>query len=259
MAYGKNKGLAKGGKKGSKKKQMDPFLRKIWYDVKAPSYFAAKTRRAGRTMVTKTTGQRIETDGLKGRVCEFNVADLQGSEDGHKKMKLEVMEIQGKSCLTDFHSLSFTRDDLCKMIKKKHTLIDARADCKTTDGYVIRLFCTALTHRPDNMTANFCYAQTAQIRRIRKKMIEVMQAEAQQGQLRDVVKALLANKMELAIKKATSRIFPLDPIRITKAKLMKKPKLDITKLMEIHDGKGDDEGVNMGQGEDPEAKNLLSQ
>merc|ERR1712110_508093 len=157
------KGLAKGGKKGQKKKQMDPFLRKVWYDVKAPTYFGAKTRRAGRTFVTKTTGTKIETEGLKGRVHEFNVADLNGvAEDGHKKMKLECQEIQGKSCLTDFHSISYTRDEMCKMVKKKHTLVQSIADCKTTDGYVVRLTCLAMTARPDNMTAHFCYAQSAQ-------------------------------------------------------------------------------------------------
>lgn len=262
MATGKNKGLAKGGKKGQKKKQQDPFLRKVWYDIKAPNYFKDQGPRAGRTCVTKTTGQKIETEGLKGRVAEFNMADLNNnSDEGFKKVKLELMECQGRGCLTDFHSMEFTRDKMCSMIKKKHTLIEAFADCPTTDGYVIRLFCFALTARPENQTRQFCYAQTAQIRKIRKRMVQIMKAEVAKGQLRDCIKALIANKIELAIKQATNRIFPLDlkdALHIIKAKLIKKPKLDITKLMEVHTGKTGEEGVAVAD-EDPEApKNELS-
>jgi len=264
MAYGKNKGLAKGGKKGQKKKQADAFLKKVWYDIKAPTYFQGKAnRKVGKTVVCKTQGTKIETEGLKGRICEFNLADLKEdelgkSEDGHKKVKLEVQEIQGKNCLTDFHGLSLTRDKMCQMIKKKHSLIEAQADCKTTDGYTVRLFCIAFTKEvKDFQVKQFTYAQTAQIRRIRRKMVEVMQREVGNGALKNLVQGLVVDKIESAMKTATSRIYPLEPIHIHKAKIVKKPKLDITKLMEIHE-KCDDEGVAVNATEPEEAKNLLT-
>ena len=55
MAVGKNKRLTKGGKKGQKKKIVDPFTRKEWYDVRAPVMF--NTRAVCKTPVNKTAGE----------------------------------------------------------------------------------------------------------------------------------------------------------------------------------------------------------
>ena len=63
MAFGKNKGLAK-GKKGNKKKQVDPFTKKVWYEIRCPTFLKSdKAFQKQRTMVTKTQGTRIETEG----------------------------------------------------------------------------------------------------------------------------------------------------------------------------------------------------
>ena len=112
-------------------------------------------------------------------ICQVNLADLNNDEDqASKKIRLCIEEVQGRSCLTDFYGMTLTRDKICSLIKKWQTLIEAHVDVKTTDGYVVRLFCIAFTkRRPDQVRAN-CYAQSAQIRRIRKKMVEIMSAEA---------------------------------------------------------------------------------
>merc|ERR1711915_934595 len=105
MAVGKNKRLTK-GKKGLKKKIVDPFTKKDWYDVKAPSMF--NIRQIGKTMVTRTQGTKIASDGLKGRVFEVSLADLQNDEIAFRKFKLICEDVQGKNCLTNFHGMDLT-------------------------------------------------------------------------------------------------------------------------------------------------------
>jgi len=258
MAVGKNKRLTKGGgKKGGKKKAGDPFLKKEWYDIKAPSVF--KVRNCGKTLVTKTQGTKIATEGLKGRVVEVNLADLNDDEDqGFKKIKLCIEEIQGRSCLTDFHGMSLTRDKECSLIRKWQTLIEAHTDVKTTDGYTVRLFVIAFTkRRPDQVKAN-CYAQSAQIRRIRKKMVDIIANEAGKVQLRELVQKLIPESIGKEIEKMTQGIFPLKDVLIRKVKILKKPKFDITKLMEQHGDGDDDAGVNMVVAEADDAQNALT-
>jgi len=257
MAVGKNKRLTKGGKKGSKKKASDPFLKKEWYDVKAPSVFGV--RQCGKTLCTRTQGTKIASEQLKGRVLEVNLADLNNDDDqAFRKVKLCIEEVQGRNCLTDFHGMSLTRDKRYSLVRKWHTMIEAHVDAKTTDGYVVRLFVIAFTERrPDQVSTN-CYAQSAQIRKIRRKMMEIMAKEAGTVQLRELVKKLIPESIGKEITKQTRGIFPLKDVLIRKVKIIKKPKFDITKLMELHgDGDGD-AGVAMLRPEAEEAQNTLT-
>merc|ERR1719171_2260460 len=171
MAIGKNR---RAGKKG-RKKVVDPMTRKEWYVVKAPAMFTQ--REFGRTIVNRTAGLKTSSDALKGRVFEVSLADLNDDEDQYfRKMKLVCEDVQGDRCLTNFHGMDFTRDKLCSLIKKWHTMIEAWVDVKTTDGYVLRLFCIAFTKKRRN-----------QIRQIRAKMTEIMTSEASKCDLRELV------------------------------------------------------------------------
>merc|ERR1712121_144607 len=172
MAVGKNKRLTKGGKKGAKKKVVDPFSKKDWYDVKAPSMFAV--RQIGKTLVSRTQGTRIASDGLKGRVFEVSLADLQNDEVTFRKFRLIAEEVQGRNVLTNFHGMSLTRDKLCSMVKKWQTLIEAHIDVKTTDGYLLRVFSIGFTKKRATQLKKTCYAKHTQVKQIRKKMVELI-------------------------------------------------------------------------------------
>jgi small subunit ribosomal protein S3Ae len=248
MAIGKNKRLTK-SKKGGKKKAQNPLDKKEWYTIKAPSMFAE--RNAGKTLITRTQGTKIASDGLKGRVFEISLADLNKDEDQtFRKVKLCCEDVQGYNCVTNFHGMDLTRDKLCSLIKKWVTMIEANVDVKTTDGYTLRLFCIAFTTKMPGQMKKTCYAQSGQVRVIRKKMVDIMTEEASSEDLKGLINKLIPNAIGDAISKSCASVFPLRDVMIRKVKMLKKPKFDIVKLMELHgDAAGEDGGKKLGRDE----------
>jgi len=234
MAIGKNKRLSKGGKKGkSGKKIVDPYTRKEWYDIKAPSHF--NERQVGKTLVNKTAGTKIASDALRGRIFEVSLADLNKDEDqAFRKIKLIAEDVQGRSILTSFYGLSFTTEKFRSLIRKWHTLIEANVDVKTTDGYLLRIFCIGITRRRPNQQCKTSYAQSTQIRQIRAKMVEIMTKNVVEGDLKAFVKKMIPEAIKKEIEKACHGIYPLQNVYIRKVKMLKSPKFDVTKLMELH-------------------------
>merc|ERR1711973_587265 len=197
MAVGKNKGLSKGGKKGAK----------------------------------------IASDGLKGRVYEVSLADLQSESDAERsfrKFRFICEDVQGKNCLTNFYGMTLTTDKLRSIVKKWQTLIEAFVDVKTTDGYLVRVFCIGFTLKQNQTTQKTCYAQSQQVRQIRKKMTDIITREVSSSDLKELVSKLIPDSMSVDITKACQGIYPLHDVHIRKVKVMKRPRFDLHKLMELH-------------------------
>ena len=127
-----------------------------------------------------------------------------------------------------------TRDKLCSLIRKKQSIIEGNVDCRTTDGYMVRLFCIAFTRPQDNQIKNTCYAKSAQERSIRAKMVQVMTELGTKGDLKSLVKELISAPIGDQIAREASSIFPIKDCYIRKVKVLKKPKFDVTELMEWH-------------------------
>jgi small subunit ribosomal protein S3Ae len=233
MAVGKNKRLAKGGKKGGKKKIVDPFSRKDWYDVVAPAMFTK--RNVGKTIVNRTQGTKIASEGLKNRVFEVAQADLAVQDDlGFRKFKLISEDVNGKNVLTNFHGMILTTDKIRSMVKKWQTLIEAHVDVKTTDGYLLRVFVIGFTKKRGNTMRKTCYAQHSQIKEIRKRMINVVIREVAGSDLKTVVSKLLPDSIAKDIEKVCGAVYPLHDVHVRKVKVMKKPKFELSKLLELH-------------------------
>lgn len=153
-------------------------------------------------------------------------ADLNNDEASFRKFKLICEDVQGRNVMTNFHGMDITTDHLRSLVRKWQTCIEAHCDVKTTDGYLIRVFCIGFTHRRPNMIKKTAYAKTTQVRAIRKKMIEVITREVTTKDLKDVVSKLLPDSIATDIAKACQSIYPLHNVLIRKVKCMKKPKFD---------------------------------
>ena len=147
-----------------------------------------------KTPVNVTQGKTYSHESIKGRIFEISVGDLNpGSKTAYQKVKLVVddaSEITNKECATNFHGLSTTKDHLCSLIRKWHTLVETFVDVKTTDGFVLRFFIVASTKRMERQLKATCYAQRSQVKLLRRKMNEVVTKEVARGTLKELVSKL---------------------------------------------------------------------
>jgi len=142
----------------------------------------------------------IAADSLRGRVFEISYADLnrdpsEQKEHAWRKVRLQIEEVKNFDCYTNFYGLDITRDQLCALVKKWHTLVEAFAQARTSDGYLCRMFCIAFTKRHKKQVKATCYAKDSRQKLIRQKMQEIMVAECQKSTLRDLFKKCLSDEI----------------------------------------------------------------
>jgi len=230
MAIGKNK---RRPKKGAKKRIVDPFTRKEWFDIRAPSIF--KNQYVGKTFVNQTQGKVLASDGLKGRVFSVSLADLNKDEDrAYRTINLVAEAVEGNQVLTGFHGMTFTTDKLKSLVRKWQTLIEGVVEVKTTDNYVVRMFCIGFTKKRANQKKLTCYAQSSQIRQIRKKMVDIMTRESLACDVRALFQKFISETISKQIELESQGIYPLQNVFIRKAKILKRPQFDAYKMTVLH-------------------------
>ena len=89
-------------------------------------------------------------------------------------MRLRCENVQGATVLTQFHGMSVTSDKLRSLVKKWQSLIEANVEVKTLDNYQLRFFIIGFTKKASPRNQKTAYAQSQQIRQIRKKMVDNM-------------------------------------------------------------------------------------
>jgi len=225
----------------AKKKITDPFKKKQWYVVKAPGMF--ENSFVGRTPVNKSAGTKLSKDALMGRVFKVSLGDLNNDEDmSFRTIHLIVEDVQGEEVLTNFHGMSFATHKLKSLVRKWRTLIEAVIDVTTTDGYKIRLFVIGFTRRRPNQEKTTSYATHAQVKKIRRKIFDIVKRESTDTDLKGLFKKLILETISARIETETQGIYPLHNVYIHKLKILHKPAFDRFKLAEVIDEKPEDWG-----------------
>lgn len=96
------------------------------------------------------------------------------------------------------------------------------------------MFATTTSHTSKRPLNYVCYCLFALFCvQIRRKMVDIMVNQASSCDLKELVSKFIPEVIGKEIEKATSSIFPLQNVFIRKVKILKAPKFDLGKLMEV--------------------------
>ena len=154
-------------------------------------------------------------------------------------MRLRAENVQGATVLTQFHGMSITTDKLRSLVKKWQTLIEANVEIKTLDNYQLRFFIIGFTRKAVPRTQKTAYAQSQQIRQIRKKMVDGIRHKFTECNILQVIQELQKDTVCKDITRQCSSIYPLKDVMIHKVKVVKAPKIDAAKLLEAYTQHGE--------------------
>jgi small subunit ribosomal protein S3Ae len=208
-------------------------LKKEWWTVKAPGMFMNRT--FTKSPVNVSAGKKLSSETMKGRVYESNLGDLHNINT-YKKIQLIVDDTasgENKTCLTNFHGFDTTKDHINSLIMKWHTLIETFVDCKTTDGFLLRLFPIAFTQRNKYQLRATTYAQVSQVKQIRRQMRQITARFISKHTLKDCVNGLIHENLAKEMTDAAKKIFPIKHCIIRKVKTIKRPRYDGNNIIYI--------------------------
>lgn len=164
-------------------------------------------------------------------------ADLAPNQDSFhwRKIKLVVDQTEGRQAITSFYGIDTTRDEVCSLIKKRKTLIEAVSDVKSQDGYVLRVFVIAFTKESPSQKRKTNYALSSQQKIIRKRINDIVAKEVSRANITEVLKLFTSEVVEKKITKDASPIYPVKNVKVRKIKVIQRPNVDYNKLNEMHD------------------------
>lgn len=224
----------KGAKKGSRKKQIDTFAKKEWFDLRTP----LDSTLHGKTLVTRSSAKQNVEKLLLNRCFELNQNDLMSGDD-FRKFKFLITGVNQKVAESEFYSMELTTDKARGIIKKWHTLIEGSTLVKTSDGFVLRVFVMGQSKRREGDTKARVYVQSRKVKDIRRVMFECVENELGDLSMDRVIKKLADESVGREIEKKGGEIYPLQNCFVKKVMVVKRPKRNLEEQEVVVEENGD--------------------
>jgi len=176
---------------------------KSYYKILAPSAF-------GFAEVGETFASTPEH--LRGRTVWVSLYSLTGDPaQQYIKLLFQIVRVEGDKAYTIFKGHDIARDYLRSLVRRGSSRVDGIFDVDTRDGCRLRVMVLAITLKR---------AQTSQERAIRKVMMQVVKAKAQQLSFDEFVQEMVLGKVASEVFNAARKIYPLRRAEVRKSKVL---------------------------------------
>jgi len=190
-------------------KVRDKWKLKSWVTVTAsPSFGNAPIARVPLTDIEKPAG----------RVVETTLYDILKQDPQHYSFKLyfQIDKVEGETASTVFKGHEYAREFLRSLIRRGSSMSDFIKDYTTRDGYVVRVYCTALSQGKMNSSKKH------DLRVVMDKVIAERAANLTYDQL---AQELVLQKVASDVYNEAKRVTHLRHVGVRKSKLISRPEL----------------------------------
>ena len=151
-----------------------------------------------------------------GRVVETTLYDILKQDPQHYSFKLyfQIDKVEGETATTIFKGHEYSREFLRSLIRRGSSMSDFIRDYTTKDGYVVRVYCTALSQGKMNSSKKH------DLRLVMDKVIAERAANLTYDQL---AQELVLQKVASDVYNEAKRVTHLRHVGVRKSKLISRP------------------------------------
>ncbi len=187
----------------TRRRVKDTWREKIWYEIVAPAEFEE---------ASLGTSPSRDPEMLIGRKIETTMRELNGDfSRQYVKLFFEVDHATGETAHTKFTGHRVTTDYVRSMIRRGTSRIDTITDVTTKDDYNVNVHMLAITVKR---------AKASQQKLIRETMRQMVQENASEMTLNELVQDVISGKFASNIYHEAKKIYPLKKVETIKTKVL---------------------------------------